>query len=209
MPRGRYLCQYDELAGPAAWEDFSCAAGPLGWRYVATRTDLDGRPMGQVDLTLNSRGHQLRVELVGGGWRLRGGVDGTSVLWVRAPDSQLPATGPAPGGQEHRDRAHGFTGRSPAFLLAAARLLRLSEGERARLRLVEVAEPALGTSVVEQGWELAEVVHHDTDLGRLQHERYVVADLASGERREVHLAGDVVLAAPGLELARLDAPPTR
>jgi len=207
MPRGRYFCSYDERAGPAAWEEFSCAAGPLGWRYVATRTDIDDRPLGNVDLTLNGRGHQLRVELVSGGWRLRGGVDGTSVRWVRSPATGSAVAAPAGGGEERHERAHGFAARSPAFLIAAARLLRLSPGDRGRLRLVHVADPTLGTSVVEQGWELADVVHHSTDLGPLRHERYVVADLATGEQGEVHLAGDVVLAAPGVELDRLDSPP--
>ena len=39
-------------------------------------------------------------------------------------------------------------------------------------------------------------------------ERYQTADLASGQRAEVQLAGDVVLAATGVELDALDTPPT-
>lgn len=34
-----------------------------------------------------------------------------------------------------------------------------------------------------------------------------MADLETGEQRELHLAGDVLLAAPGVELEELESPP--
>jgi hypothetical protein len=104
--------------------------------------------------------------------------------------------------------AAGFTGRSPAFLVAAARLLRLSAGARARLRLVQIAEPALSTSVVEQGWSLDGVTSYPTETGLLPLARYRVADLSTGEPSDIHLAGDVVVAAPAVELTALHSPPT-
>ena len=58
---------------------------------------------------------------------------------------------------------------------------------------------------------LFEVVEHPTDLGPLPVQHWVVDDLVTGERAEVHLAGDVVLAADGhtwsVTLEELDAPP--
>jgi hypothetical protein len=54
-----------------------------------------------------------------------------------------------------------------------------------------------------------DVEEHATDEGPLRVERYEVADLATAERRVVHLAGDVVLEAPGLELADLESPPNQ
>ncbi|SCE59905.1 hypothetical protein GA0115252_17808 [Streptomyces sp. DfronAA-171] len=36
---------------------------------------------------------------------------------------------------------------------------------------------------------------------------YQVSDLETGERHDVHVAGDVVLAAPGIELEDLESPP--
>ena len=181
MPTGIY-----ELADGTV-ERFSGAAGPAGWRYVAPG----------VDITVDGGGRQVRVELAAGGWTLRGGVAGPSVLWVR---------GPAPG--ELSAEAAGFTGASPGFLVAATRLLRLTPGARARLRLVRVDGPALATRVVEQGWELVGVTSHPTELGPLPVGRYRVAELDTGEVAEVHVAGDVVLAAPGIELAELSSPPT-
>jgi hypothetical protein len=185
LPTGVY-----ELAGGAR-EAFSCAAGPAGWRYVAPG----------VDITVDGGGRQVRVALAAGGWSLRGGVAGPSVLWVRSS--------PADPGAEQSSAAAGFTGGSPGFLVAATRLLRLTPGARARLRLVEVSGAALATRVVEQGWELAGVTSHPTELGPLPVGRYLVADLDTGSVSDVHVAGDVVLAAPGVELTELGSPPTQ
>ena len=104
---------------------------------------------------------------------------------------------------ERSAEAAGFAGASPGLLVAAARLLRLTPGARARLRLVEVTGDVLATRVVEQGWELVEV----TAPGGLAVSRYRVVALDTGETGEVHLAGDVVLAAPGVELAALSSSP--
>jgi hypothetical protein len=191
---------------PVAVEEFSCAAGPVGWRYVATVHDPDGRQTGGIDLTLDSGGRQVRLVVTAGGWELRGGVAGQETLWVRRPAG--PGGPAGPDAVERVAVAAGFAGRSPAFLVAAARLLRLSAGSRARLRLVEVVDPALGTRVVELGWSLDAVTSYPTETGPLPLGRYRVADLSTGEPREVHLAGDVVVAAPGLELTALHSPPT-
>ncbi len=207
VPSGSYL-HLDPMDGsPAAVEEFSCAAGPVGWRYVATVRDQDGRESARIDLTLDAGGRQVRLVIAAGGWELRGGVAGRETLWVRRPMSVEPAAeDPAP--VERGEVAAGFAGRSPAFLVAASRLLRLSPGARARLRLVEVTEPALGTRVVEYGWSLDGVTSHPTETGPLPLFRYRVVDLSTGEPHDVHLAGDVVLAAPGAELTALHSPPT-
>ena len=210
VPTGSYL-HVDPVEGsPVAVEEFSCAAGPVGWRYVATVHDPDGRQTGGIDLTLDGGGRQVRLVVTAGGWELRGGVAGRETLWVRRPAGPGGRDGGAagPGAVERAEVAAGFAGRSPAFLVAAARLLRLAAGSRARLRLVEVADPALGTRVVEQGWSLDAVTSYPTETGPLPLARYRVTDLSIGEARVVHLAGDVVVAAPGLELAALHSPPT-
>ena len=217
VPSGSYL-HLDPVDGsPVAVEEFSCAAGPVGWRYVATVRDPDGREAGRIDVTLDTGGRQVQVVLAAGGWTLRGGVAGRETLWVRRP---VPGAGPGAGAGAEVDRgaegagvervevAAGFTGRSPAFLVAAARLLRLSAGARARLRLVEVTEPAVGTRLTEQGWSLDGVTSYPTETDPLPVARYRVADLATGQARDVHLAGDVVVAAGNLELTALHSPPT-
>jgi hypothetical protein len=203
MPRGSYLHLDPHDGTPVAVEDFSCAAGPAGWRYASVVRDAAAGPeLGRVDVTLDDGGRQVRVELLAGGWRLRGGVAGPETVWLRSPAAAMP------GAAEQAAAAAGLVGRSPAFLVATARRLRLTPGGRARMRLVRVTEPALGTLLVDEQWSLVGVSSHTTETGPLPVARYEVADLATGETRAVHIAGDVVLAAPALELTDLQSPPS-
>jgi len=193
MPTGTYSF-HDPHDGTASGEEhFSCAPGPIGWRYAGTG----------VDLTLDAQGRALRLEALAGGWRVRGGacvVDGApGVMWVRAaadPRVDAPAT-------EGEARAAGFTGRSPAYLIATATRLSLEPGRSARVRLIALTDPVLAAHTVDRSWTLAAIEHHDG----LAVERYEIDDLATGERATVHISGDVVLAAPGIELEALDTPP--
>jgi len=197
VPRGTYhhLDPGGDLAGV---EVFSCAPGPAGWRYVSQVYSPAQEPVGRVDVTVDDAWRQVRVQVTHGDWTLRGGVVGSDAVWIREPD-----------GVEQSAPAVGFTGRSPAFAVATARLLRLDLLDRRRLRLVGVTEPACVALPVDEGWALVDVTAHDSDSGPLRVERYEVADLATAERRVVHLAGDVVLDAPGVELADLESPPNQ
>lgn len=49
---------------------------------------------------------------------------------------------------------------------------------------------------------------HSTDNGPLTVDEYQVTALDTGEQHAVHIAGDVVLAAPGIELEDLESPPS-
>jgi len=187
VPRGAYLLTGPD--GPYAVERFSCAPGPAGWRYVATRQDPDGRPLGRVDLVLDGAGRALRVQVQAGGWQVRGGVVGDRCVWRR-------------GEHEHADRAAGFTGTSPGWLVATARLV--AGRAPVRVRLVRLSDEALASRTVEQGWSAA---GSRVEAG-LPVEAYDVDELDTGERRRVHLSGDVVVAAPGVALLELDGPPT-
>lgn len=201
MPRGLYSLR-DHDGTVVAYERFSCAPGPAGWRYNAQVLAPDGStPTGLVDVTTDACGRQIRVEVRAGGWVVRGGVAGGETVWVR--------TG-ASGGDAGEDTAPaaGFTGRSPGFLVAVARLLGLRAGASSRVRLVALTDPALAALPVEMSWSLTTVEAYPTEVGPLPVERYETEDLASGQRATVHLAGDVVLAATGVELDVLDTPPT-
>jgi hypothetical protein len=166
-------------------ERFSCAPGPAGWRYVATREDAaSGEVLGRIDLVLQASG-TVRLEVVGGAWVLRGGVVGDEVLWRRGED-------------ERAERGHGFTGASPSYAVV---LSRLGAGVR---RLVEVTEPVLATRVVEQVWAHAGQEVRDG----LAVDTWRVDEPATGARSVLHLAGDVLLAAPGVRLLELDGAPT-
>ncbi|MFC5752978.1 hypothetical protein [Actinomadura rugatobispora] len=188
MPRGTYLHLDGDLE-----ERFQCAPGAGGWRYVGERSD--GL---RVDLVVDSRWRQIRVEFVSAGWWIRGGVTGRDLVWVRGGGSEAA---------ERAVRAVGFLGESPGFLVAVSRTLGLAAGEHADVRLVQVTGTALSALTVDRRWRLAEVTPYDTETGPLPVARYEVADLATGEGQEIHLAGDVVLNAPGIELAELESPP--
>lgn len=204
MPSGRYSFYDTHDDTPLGEERFSCAPGPSGWRYTAQTFGIDGNPDGSIDLTLDSRSRPLRLELRRTGWQVRGGaLDG--LTWVRSHSADTDGTHT----REGSDRAHAFAGRSPAFLIATARLLRLRPGGSARLRVVSLTDPVLAPHTFDQGWTLDAIESHATDNGPLDVEHYRVADLATGEEGLVHLAGDVVLAAPGVELEQLETPPSK
>lgn len=188
MPTGTYVHLEDDLQ-----ERFQCAPGPGGWRYASRRSDGV-----RTDLVVDSRWHQIRVELVGPEWWVRGGVIGAEVAWVRAAGET---------GTQHAERASGFLAASPAFLVAIARSLRLDEGEETNVRLVRFSGPSLAPLTADWRWRLAGTSTHESETEPLPVARYEVADLSTGEVETVHLAGDVVLAAEGIGLAELESPP--
>jgi len=204
VPRGTYH-HLDPDGTLVGVEVFSCAPGPAGWRYVSQVYDPTNVPLGRVDVTVDDRWRQVRVQVTAGGWTLRGGLAGPEAVWVRLPAEADPSA----GGEEQTAPAVGFTGRSPAFAVVTARMLRLDLLDRRRVRLVGVTEPACVALPVDEGWALVDVETHDTETAPLKVERYEVADLATAERRVVHVAGDVVLEAPGLELVDLESPPNQ
>jgi hypothetical protein len=170
---GSYLLSGHD--GPYATERFVCGEEPAGWRYVGHRKDPEsGVELGRIDLLLDAVGRTLRLEVTAGGWLLRGGVVGAEALWRR-------------GDEERSEQAHGFTGTSPAYAVAATRLAAAAGGS-ARLRLVAVHDSALATSTVDQSWR------------RDGPGQWAVDDLATGERRQLQVRDDLVLAGPGLAL---------
>ncbi|WP_086746673.1 hypothetical protein OG920_17910 [Streptomyces europaeiscabiei] len=201
MPRGRYSLHDTHDQTLLAEEHFHCAPGPSGWRYVSQLTAPSGDHVGSVDLALDELGRPIRLELHAASWQVRGAaLDG--VTWVRTDPTGTEAT-------EGNVRAHAFTGTSPAFLIATARLLRLTPSAPAtRVRLVAFTDPVLAPRTSDQSWALIEREAHATDNGPLTVDTYQVTALDTGERHTVHLAGDVVLAAPGIELEHLETPPS-
>lgn len=201
MPRGRYSLHDPHDRTPLAEEHFHCAPGPSGWRYVSRVTTPSGDHQGSVDLALDELGRPIRLELHAADWQVRGAaLDG--ITWVRTDPTGTQAT-------EGNARAHAFTGRSPAFLIATTRLLRLTPSATAtRVRLVALTEPVLAPRTLDQSWTLVNREAHPTDNGPLTVDEYQVTALDTGEQHAVHIAGDVVLAAPGIELEDLESPPS-
>jgi hypothetical protein len=201
MPRGRYSLHDPHDHIPLGEEHFQCAPGPSGWRYVSRTTTPSGDEAGSLDLALDELGRPIRLELHASSWQIRGAaIDG--VTWVRTDPTGTDA-------REGNAPAHAFTGTSPAFLVATARLLRLAPGAPAtRVRLVAFTDPVLAPLTVDQSWALINSEAHTTDNGPLTVDEYQVSALDTGEQHAVHIAGDVVLAAPGIELEDLESPPS-
>ncbi|MGN9796447.1 hypothetical protein ACWGH4_22225 [Streptomyces sp. NPDC054847] len=201
MPRGRYSLHDPHDHTPLGEEHFQCAPGPSGWRYVSRTTTPSGDDAGSVDLALDELGRPIRLELHAASWQVRGAaIDG--VTWVRTDPTGTDA-------REGNAPAHAFTGTSPAFLVATARLLRLAPGAPAtRVRLVAFTDPVLAPRTVDQSWALVKSEAHTTDNGLLTVDEYQVNALDTGEQHVIHIAGDVVLAAPGIELEDLESPPS-
>ncbi|MES9543070.1 hypothetical protein [Actinomadura sp. NPDC000600] len=188
MPAGTYL-HLDE----GVEERFQCAPGPGGWRYTSTRSDGV-----RVDLVVDARWRQIRVEVVTPGWWVRGGVTGRELAWVRAAGET---------GTEHAEQASGFLADSPGFLVAVARSMGLDEGAQTDVRLVRLSGTSLSALTTLWRWRLAGTSVYETETEPLPVAEYEVTDLSTGEVETVHLAGDVVLAAPGIELTALESPP--
>ena len=201
MPRGRYSLHDPHDHTPLGEEHFQCAPGPSGWRYVSRTTTPSGDDAGSLDLALDELGRPIRLELHASSWQIRGAaIDG--VTWVRTDPTGTDA-------REGNAPAHAFTGTSPAFLVATALLLRLAPGAPAtRVRLVAFTDPVLAPLTVDQSWALINSEAHTTDNGPLTVDEYQVSALDTGEQHAVHIAGDLVLAAPGIELEDLESPPS-
>lgn len=69
-------------------------------------------------------------------------------------------------------------------------------------------DPVLAPRTVDQSWALRRSEAHATDNGPLTVDEYQVSELDTGEQHSVHISGDVVLAAPGIELEDLETPPS-
>lgn len=202
MPRGRYSL-HDPHDHTPRRRTLPLRARPLRLALRLPTHHPSGDHAGSVDLALDDLGRPIRLELNAASWQVRGAaIDG--VTWVRTDPTGTQAT-------EGNVRAHAFTGSSPAFLIATARLLRLTPSTPAsatRVRLVAFTDPVLAPRTLDQSWALISRETHATDNGPLTVDEYQVTALDTGEQHAVHIAGDVVLAAPGIELEHLESPPS-
>jgi hypothetical protein len=160
-----------------------------------------------VDVTVDDRWRQLRVEVEAGGWLIRGGLGATGLTWVRRP---ADGTGDV---EEYEEEAVGFAAGSPgsavltpALLVCAARMAAFVPQGQADLRLVALTAPGLAATTVRQRWRFDGRTEHGADELRVVVDDFTVLDLDLGTGGPVHLAGDVVLAAPGVDLADLADP---
>ena len=141
--------------------------------------------------------------LRGGGLRLD---DGAPVLvWVSSATPELERTTPA------QALVHPSPGAWVALLRSAAGSG--DEPVEQRVTVLDVDAEGLGALAGRRILRRLDATSYDAPAGRLLAERWVVDDPDTGLRRELHLAGDVLLSATGgdepeIELTDLDGPPS-
>jgi hypothetical protein len=191
MPVGRYTVM-DGAGRPVGTEEFRCAPGPAGWRYVATISmsvpdphreivdmvvDASWRP---VRLRIDTGGHHLLVSPEGD--RLTGVRDGEPVDVPFGPDVELDYLSPC------------------CNVVTATRLGATAEFDVVYLEPV-TCEPVLERQRYERGDEEAV----DTPVGRFRATRWQYTSLRTGYSAPFWLAGDVVARYEGLfELEEYD-----
>ncbi len=194
MPRGVY--QADGRP-----EAFSCAPGPVGWRYVSSTLDL------ACDAAF--RPVRLAVTGLGGGWLRGGGLrldDGAPVLvWASSANPDVERTTPAEA------LVHPSPGAWVAMLRTAAGPG--DEPVERNVTVLDVDSEGLGALAGRRLLRRVSATAYDAPAGQLLAERWFVDDPDTGRRREVHLAGDVLLSASGgdlpeVELTDLEGPPS-
>jgi hypothetical protein len=192
MPQGRYVVM-DGNGNAVGTEDFRCAPGPVGWRYFSEISTGEPTPhLEVVDLVVDRSWRPVRVRIATGshdllltteGDALRGSLDGEIVT--------------APWGPEwHVDYL------SPAFnAVTANRLDRTTEID------VVYLEPVTCTPVEErQRYELLGDEDVVTPVGRFTARRWRYAALSTGWKRDLWVAGDLVVRYEGLfELEEYEA----
>jgi hypothetical protein len=180
MPAGRYTV-FDGDGRPVGTEEFRCAPGPAGWRYVSTIAMSGPEPHGEiVDLVVDSgwRPVRLRIEtgshqLLAGfrGDRFEGTLDGGRLEVPFGPDVELDY-------------------RSPCFNAVTA--LRL--GGTAEIEVIYLEPVTCDPVPVRQRYQLHGEEEVETPVGRFRATRWQFTALDSGWSRPLWVAGEVVVA---------------
>lgn len=188
MPKGSYLTSTGRV------EAFSCAPGPAGWRFVSEDLDL------ACDATFHPIRFKVGSTITGRGGRLE---DGTPVLIWTGTDER-----------ERISRADVLLNESAGGWIAAARQVALPGPKLVGRTLIALqVAPEGGVLLAEYRLTRVAVEQHDSDTGPLLVETWHADDSGLGVRRQLYLAGDVLLQAHlpdrEVELIELDSPPNQ
>ncbi len=184
MPAGRYVVM-DGESNPVGSEDFRCAPGPAGWRYVADiTTSLPVPHHEKVDLAVDQDLRPVRVRIETGshelllaseGDRLSGHRDGEALETPWSPEMHLDYL-------------------SPAFnAVTANRLMSTAD-----IQVVFVERVTLEPRIEPQRYELLGEQEVETPVGRFTATRWRYTALSTGWTSHLWVAGDVVVAYQGL-----------
>jgi len=184
MPSGRYVVM-DGDGNPAGIEDFRCAPGPAGWRYVSDIRTKDPEPHSEVvDLVVDASWRPVRTRIATGEHELVLTGDGGVLAGVRDGSSLELPWGP----DTHLDYL------SPAFNAATANRLSAT----AELGVVFIAAVTCEPRLVRQRYELLGDKVVSTPVGRFEARGWRHTSLDSGWAAELWVAADVVVAFEGL-----------
>jgi len=184
MPTGRYVVM-DGSGKPVGTEDFRCAPGPAGWRYVAEIQTSEPEPHAEsVDLVVDAGWHPIRNHIRTDAHELILSAHGDRLVGTRDGEPIETPWGP----QTHLDYL------SPCYKAVTAR--RLADTTEIGVVFVEpvVCEPRMER----QRYELLGDEEVATPVGRFAARRWRYTALSSGWSRDLWVAGDVVLAYEGL-----------
>lgn len=186
----------DGNGNPVGTEEFRCAPGPAGWRYFSTIETSDPEPHREtVDLVVDDRWLPVRLRVDTGFHRIDLAAEETRLTGVRDGEPvEIPWK-----------RRLDLDYLSPSFnAVTANRLGRTEEIEVVFFDPV-TCEPHLEGQRYEL---LSEEDMVETPVGRFAASRWQYTGLRSGFTRQLWVAGDVVVAYPGLfELAAFDPGP--
>jgi hypothetical protein len=194
MPAGRYTVM-DGAGRPVGAEEFRCAPGPAGWRYVSAISTSVPQPHDEVvDLVVDGGWRPVRLRIETGSHELVVGSRGDRLVGARDGEPLEVPFGP----QVELDYL------SPCFnAVTAVRL-----GRTAEIDVVFLEPVTCRPATVRQRYELRGEEEVVTPVGRFRATRWQYTALESGWTRPLWVAADVVVAYEGLfELAEYDPGP--
>jgi hypothetical protein len=180
MPVGRYTV-LDGRGRPVGTEEFRCAPGPAGWRYVSTVATAEPEPHGEVvDFVVDTGWRPVRLRIDTGSHALMATVRGDRLVGTRDGEPMDLAFG--------SDVELDYL--SPCFnAVTATRLGRTAEFD------VVYLEPVTCEPILErQRYELRGEEEIGTPVGRFRATRWQYTAMRSGWSRPFWLAGEVVVA---------------
>jgi hypothetical protein len=179
MPQGRYRVIGDDGVAVGT-EEFRCAPGPAGWRYVSeVDTHEYGPHRATVDIAVDAAWRIARVRVETGEHRLLLQPRNEALVGERDDEPIEVAWGP----EDHLDY---FT---PATNLITCRRL----GESAEVDVVFVDPFSLEPTRERQRYELLGPDEAETAVGRFAAHRWRYTSLGSGWTSLLWVAGDMVV----------------
>ncbi len=179
MPSGRYAVS-GRSGAVVGTEDFRCAPGPMGWRYVSEIARDEPAPHREtVDVTVDAAWGIVRARIETGTHSIALEPRDVALAGLRDGEEIEVAWGP----EMHLDYL------TPAMNTITAKRLRGTE----EIDVVYLEPVTVEPTVVRQRYELLGDEEVDTPVGRFAATRWRYIALTSGWTSELWVADDVVV----------------